>query len=289
MWHDWNVTSEPRTRLERYDPTAIEPRWQQRWDELGLHETDLSDATKPKYYLLTMYPYPSGDLHIGHWYIVTPSDALARFRRMHGANVFFPIGFDAFGLAGRERRDQERRAPVHLDDAEHREHAPPVPDDGRDVRLVEGGRHRGPVVLPLEPVAVPEVHGGGPRLSGAVGGRLVPQRRDAGARAGRRRRSPLLALRRAGREARPRAVVPAHDRLRRRAARLHRHRLARARSASSRRTGSAGPRAPRSTSRSRPTTTRPVATGCASSRPGRTRCSGRRSWSSRPSIRSSRS
>jgi leucyl-tRNA synthetase len=48
--------------------------------------------------MLTMYPYPSGDLHIGHWYIVTPSDALARFRRMHGYNVFFPIGFDAFGL-----------------------------------------------------------------------------------------------------------------------------------------------------------------------------------------------
>ena len=45
-----------------------------------------------------MYPYPSGDLHIGHWYIVTPSDALARFRRMHGYNTFFPIGFDAFGL-----------------------------------------------------------------------------------------------------------------------------------------------------------------------------------------------
>jgi len=92
------VTSEPRTRIERYDPTAIEPRWQQRWDELGLHETDLEDSDKPNYYLLTMYPYPSGDLHIGHWYIVTPSDALARFRRMHGANVFFPIGFDAFGL-----------------------------------------------------------------------------------------------------------------------------------------------------------------------------------------------
>ena len=91
-------TAKSRTRIERYDPTAIEPRWQARWAELGLDETDLADDSRPKYYLLTMYPYPSGDLHIGHWYIVTPSDALARFRRMHGNNVFFPIGFDAFGL-----------------------------------------------------------------------------------------------------------------------------------------------------------------------------------------------
>jgi leucyl-tRNA synthetase len=91
-------TAENRTRTERYDPTGIEPRWQERWAELGLYDTDLADGTLPKYYLLTMYPYPSGDLHIGHWYIVTPSDALARFRRMHGYNVFFPIGFDAFGL-----------------------------------------------------------------------------------------------------------------------------------------------------------------------------------------------
>ncbi len=91
-------TTQDRTRIERYDPTAIEPHWQARWAELELYETDLTDDSRPKYYLLTMYPYPSGDLHIGHWYIVTPSDALARFRRMHGYNVFFPIGFDAFGL-----------------------------------------------------------------------------------------------------------------------------------------------------------------------------------------------
>jgi leucyl-tRNA synthetase len=87
-----------RTRVERYDPSAIEPRWQARWAEIGLHRTDLAAGSRPRYYLLTMYPYPSGDLHIGHWYIVTPTDAIARFRRMHGLNVFLPIGFDAFGL-----------------------------------------------------------------------------------------------------------------------------------------------------------------------------------------------
>ena len=86
-----------RTRIERYDPSAIEPRWQQRWEELELYRTDLEEP-RNRYYLLTMYPYPSGDIHIGHWYIKTPTDALARFRRMHGKNVFLPIGFDAFGL-----------------------------------------------------------------------------------------------------------------------------------------------------------------------------------------------
>ncbi|MBI3746287.1 MAG: leucine--tRNA ligase [Chloroflexi bacterium] len=87
-----------RTRIERYDPASIEPRWQARWAELGLYRTDLHDRERPRFYLLTMYPYPSGDIHIGHWYIITPTDAIARFHRMHGENVFLPIGFDAFGL-----------------------------------------------------------------------------------------------------------------------------------------------------------------------------------------------
>ena len=82
---------------DAYNPNEIEPRWQQRWEEIGLHTIDLDDPERA-FYLLTMYPYPSGDLHIGHWYIVTPTDAIGRFKRMNGERVFFPIGFDAFGL-----------------------------------------------------------------------------------------------------------------------------------------------------------------------------------------------
>ena len=80
-----------------YNPTIIEPKWQTRWDADGLYQSDI-DPQRKKHYALTMLPYPSGDLHIGHWYAMTPSDARARFMRMTGYNVLFPMGFDAFGL-----------------------------------------------------------------------------------------------------------------------------------------------------------------------------------------------
>ncbi|NDJ53354.1 MAG: leucine--tRNA ligase [Chloroflexi bacterium] len=83
--------------MQDYKPEEIEPKWQNRWEADKLYRAEV-DWDRPKHYALTMLPYPSGDLHIGHWFAMTPSDARARFMRMRGYNVLFPMGFDAFGL-----------------------------------------------------------------------------------------------------------------------------------------------------------------------------------------------
>jgi len=104
---------------DRYNPKIIEPKWQRRWQEEGIYRTDLHDDSRPKYYFLTMYPYPSGDLHVGHWYAEVPADAAARYLRMRGYNVLFPMGFDAFGLPAENAAVQAARQgkevhPAHL-------------------------------------------------------------------------------------------------------------------------------------------------------------------------------
>ncbi len=81
----------------RYDHQQIDRKWQERWIADQLYRAT-EDDPRPKWYALTMYPYPSGDLHVGHWYAMAPSDAHARFMRMRGYNVMHPMGFDAFGL-----------------------------------------------------------------------------------------------------------------------------------------------------------------------------------------------
>ncbi|MDQ3879513.1 MAG: leucine--tRNA ligase [Chloroflexota bacterium] len=83
--------------VERFDPASFESGWRERWEADGLYRAR-EDAPGAKHYVLTMYPYTSGDLHVGHWYAVTGPDIVARMRRMQGFNVMFPMGFDSFGL-----------------------------------------------------------------------------------------------------------------------------------------------------------------------------------------------
>jgi leucyl-tRNA synthetase len=81
----------------KYNPKEVEHKWQAQWEAEQLYHA-ADDSPKPKFYHLVMFPYPSGDLHMGHWYNYSPSDAYGRFKRMQGYNVMQPIGFDAFDL-----------------------------------------------------------------------------------------------------------------------------------------------------------------------------------------------
>ena len=83
---------------DRYLPGEIEPKWQTRWRESAIDACADHEPGKDNWFALTMYPYPSGDVHVGHWFAYAPPDAHARFKRMQGYNVLHPQGFDAFGL-----------------------------------------------------------------------------------------------------------------------------------------------------------------------------------------------
>src|SRR3990167_7622947 len=83
--------------MKNYDPVEIEVKVRKKWRETSLYKTDFNNQQK-KFYLLVEFTYPSGDLHMGHWFAFAVPDILARKKRMQGFNVFAPNGFDAFGL-----------------------------------------------------------------------------------------------------------------------------------------------------------------------------------------------
>ncbi len=84
--------------MHGYDHKKIEKKWQKEWAKNKLYNTPDKVAGKENFYLLVEFPYPSGNLHVGHWYSFAVPDILARYQRMLGRNVLYPIGFDAFGL-----------------------------------------------------------------------------------------------------------------------------------------------------------------------------------------------
>ena len=93
-----------------YPHQDMQSRWMDRWDSDGIYTID-NDDPRPKWYELHMYPYPSGDLHIGHWFAMSGADIHARFMRMKGFNVLHPMGFDAFGLNAENAAIKNRTHP----------------------------------------------------------------------------------------------------------------------------------------------------------------------------------
>ena len=173
----------------RYDPAAIEPKWQQRWAaDPKMYAAEAADCGKPKYYVLEMLPYPSGQLHMGHVRNYSIGDALARHQWMRGYNVLHPMGWDAFGLPAENAALKNNTPPREWTLSNIAAMKRQMERLGLGYDWATRGDHLPAGVLPLEPVVLPADVRKGPGLSQKKQGQLVPGvRHRAGQRAGGRR------------------------------------------------------------------------------------------------------
>ena len=201
-------------RPERYNVRESEAKWRKAWADAQIFKTE-NDDPRPKYYVLEMFPYPSGRIHMGHVRNYAMGDVVARYRRARGLQRPPPDGLGRVRAAGRERRHAEQHQSCGMDLRQYRRHAGAIAVDGALARLVARDRDLRSELLQAPAEAVPRFPRRRPGRAQEIEGQLGPGRPDgARQRAGDRR--ARLALRRAGRAARAHPMVPQDHRLFRR-------------------------------------------------------------------------